>query len=128
MNKIIKKQFFFKMNKSAKEILIGMLLGDGHIRRSGADNAYIAYEQSLKKKEYFNYVKDSLEKEGLPLSDNQLYSRFYPRRSSTTESVRFSSKAIPELKELADMFLDEDGKKKIPSNIGTELTPKALAQ
>jgi hypothetical protein len=40
------------MNKISKEILIGILLGDGHIRRSGANKAYITFEQSLKKKNW----------------------------------------------------------------------------
>ena len=33
------------MNKTAREILIGMLLGDGHIIRSGPNKALIAFEQ-----------------------------------------------------------------------------------
>lgn len=115
------------MNKTIREIFIGMLLGDGHIRRSGPNNAYIAFEQSKKKKEYFDYVKDILEKEGMSLSDNQTYARIDPRYSKT-ESIRFSTKATPDLKPLADMFLDGEGKKKIPSNIRVDLTPRALAQ
>ncbi len=42
------------MNKKSKEILIGILLGDGHIRRSGANKAYITFEQSLKKNKKLN--------------------------------------------------------------------------
>lgn len=38
------------MNKTMREIFVGMLLGDGHIRRSGINKAYIAHEQSKKKK------------------------------------------------------------------------------
>lgn len=39
------------MKKISKEILIGILLvlRLGHIRRSGANKAYITFEQSLKK-------------------------------------------------------------------------------
>ena len=44
------------MNKTIREIFTGMLLGDGHIRRSGANKAYITFEQSSKKADYFNYV------------------------------------------------------------------------
>lgn len=69
------------MTKNIREIFIGMLLGffDGHINRSGTDKAYIAFEQSSKKEDYLNYVKELLVKEGMVLSDNQTYVRFEDR-------------------------------------------------
>ena len=115
------------MTKNVREILIGMLLGDGHIRRSGPDKAYIAFEQSSKKAEYLNSVKDALAKEGVLLSDNQTYVREDSRYGTINTSVRFSTKATEDFKPLADLFLDENGKKRIPLNIGDELTHKGLA-
>lgn len=115
------------MNKTIKEIFTGMLLGDGHIRRSGVNKAYITFEQSTKKTEYFNYVNDLLQKEGLELSDPRTYTRQDPRYDSTNESIRLTTKAMEELKPLADMFLDEKGNKIIPSNIGEHITHKSLA-
>ena len=115
------------MNKTAREIFIGMLLGDGHIRRSGPNKAYIAFEQSTKKTEYFNNVKDILAKEGVELTDNRTYVREDTRYGSTNSSVRFSTKASEDYKPLADLFLDEEGKKIINPNIGDELTIKGLA-
>lgn len=115
------------MNKIIKEILTGMLLGDGHIRRSGLDKAYITFEQSAKKTEYFNYVHDLLRKEGLEIPKAKTYSRFDSRYDITNESVHLTTKALTELKAFADMFLDEEGKKKIPSNIGELLTHRSLA-
>jgi hypothetical protein len=115
------------MNKTVREIFIGMLLGDGHIRRSGPNKAYIAFEQSSKKTEYLNYVKDILIQEGMELSDNQTYTREDARHGSINKSIRFSTKASEELKPLADLFLDDEGKKRIHPNIGEELTVKSLA-
>lgn len=115
------------MNKPIREILIGMLLGDGHIRRSGMNKAYITFEQSSKKKEYFNYVHDLLKKEGLKLSNPTEYSRHDIRYNTKNESIHFTTGAMEELTPLADMFLDEEGKKKIPSNIKEHLTHKGLA-
>lgn len=115
------------MNKTVREIFIGMLLGDGHIRRSGASKAYISFEQSSKKTEYLNYVRESLAKEGVVLTDNLSYTRTDLRHGSENKSIRFSTRASEDLKPLADMFLDEEGKKIIPSNIGEELTAKSLA-
>lgn|ERR1700753_3000943 len=116
------------MNKIIKEVFIGMLLGDGHIRRSGLDKAYITFEQSAKKTEYFNYVYNLLQKEGLDIPEAKSYSRFDSRYDITNESVHFTTKSLTELKPLADMFLNEEGKKKIPSNIGELLTYRSLAQ
>ena len=45
------------MNKTVREIFIGMLLGYGHIRRSGPNKAYIAFEQSSKKNRIFKLCK-----------------------------------------------------------------------
>ena len=115
------------MNKTMREIFVGMLLGDGHIRKSGLNKAYITFEQSSKKTDYLNYVKDILQKEGLNLSDSKTYSRFDSRYNKVNESIHFTTGAMEELKPLADMFLDEEGNKKIPSNIGEYLTHKSLA-
>ena len=45
-DKIVK---ILNMNKALKDMLIGVLLGDAHIRKSGLDKAYITFEQSKKK-------------------------------------------------------------------------------
>lgn len=115
------------MNKTVKEIFTGMLLGDGHIRRSGLNKAYITFEQSAKKPEYFNYVHNLLQKEGVNMTEVREYSRFDARFNNTTESLRLSTKALEELKPLADMFLDEEGKKRIPSDIKEHLNHRSLA-
>jgi hypothetical protein len=105
------------LNKNIREIFIGMLLGDGHILRSGQNKAYIAFEPSSKKTDYLNYVKDILNKEGMELSDNQTYVHDDVRYGVQNSSVRFSTKALEELKPLADLFLDDEGRKKISSDI-----------
>lgn len=115
------------MNNSLKEIFVGMLLGDGHIRRSGLKKAYITFEQSAKKTDYFNYVREILNKEGFNISDTKIYTREDQRYSTSTSSVHFSTYSLEELQPLAEIFLDESGKKKIPSNIGEHLTMKSLA-
>lgn len=115
------------MKQNVREIFIGMLLGDGHIRRSGSNNAYIAFEQSAKKTEYLNFVKETLTKEGIELNSNQTYVREDARYGTTNSSVRFSTKVSEDLKPLADLFLDDEGKKRIHPDIGKELTVKGLA-
>jgi hypothetical protein len=119
------------MNQTIKEILIGIILGDGSIRRSGKNTAFVSFEQSTKKTEYFNYLYDNLKKEGegLILSEPRIRSSYDPRYDTTNGAIRFSIKATEKLKPLADIFLNEVGKKIIPSyEIMYELlTPRALA-
>ena len=38
------------------EMLIGTLLGDAHIGRSGLNKAFISFEQSKQKIEYLNFL------------------------------------------------------------------------
>ena len=115
------------MKKNIREMLTGILLGDGHIRRSGTNKAYITFEQSKKKQGYFNYVHEMMRNEGLVDSAPKEYLRNDPRYNSQTESLQFSTKASEEYVPLANLFLDSEGKKKIPSNIGEYLTHKGLA-
>lgn len=50
-------------------MLIGVILGDAHIKRTGLNKAYITFEQYSKKLDYINYLHPlSKSKEGgLPL-------------------------------------------------------------
>nr|AVR57731.1 hypothetical protein C0989_000032 [Termitomyces sp. T132] len=117
------------MNKTLKDMLIGVLLGDGHIRRSGLNKAYISFEQSSKKTEYMNYLHSLAQEGGLPLTNENLkeYSREDLRYQVTNKSLYFRTKATEELKPMADLFLNEEGKKVIPANIADHLTSRSLA-
>jgi hypothetical protein len=57
------------MNKVLREILIGAILGDAHIRKTGLNKAFISFEQSSKKADYLNFLHGLVKKEGLPLMD-----------------------------------------------------------
>jgi hypothetical protein len=117
------------MNKTLREILIGVILGDAHIGRTGLSKAFISFEQSSKKAEYLKHLHDLVQKEGLPLIKEGLttYSRKDPRYSVKNNSLYFRTQSLEELKPLADIFLDENGKKHIPYNIKEVLTHRGLA-
>lgn len=117
------------MTKRLRELLIGTLLGDAHIKKVGSDKAYITFEQSKKKSEYINYLFEQSKEEGLALKSDSLkeYNRFDDRYNSTNSSLYFRSEASEELRPLADLFLNEEGKKVIPSNISDHLSPRSLA-
>ena len=116
------------MSKGLKEILIGILLGDASIRRSGINKASISFAQSGQKKDYFNQVYNSIQKENLPLNEPNLRNFVDPRYPNKVYSaISFSSKPSEDLRPIADLFLDANGKKIVPSNISDLLTPKSLA-
>jgi len=117
------------MNKVLRETLIGAILGDAHICKTGLNKAFISFEQSSKKADYLNFLHDLVKKEGLPLMDETVrtYLRQDVRYNTQNSSLYFRTQSIEELRPLADMFLDEAGAKHIPKNIAEELTHRSLA-
>jgi len=117
------------LNKQIKEFLIGTLLGDAHIGRTGLNKAFISFEQSSKKREYLNYLLNITKEGEIPLMDENIreYLRDDPRYKTTNRSLYFRTQSIEELKPMADLFLDTEGKKIIPQNIADHLTARSLA-
>jgi len=117
------------MNKALKDMLIGVILGDAHIGKIGLDKAFISFEQSKSKINYINYLHSLTKEGGLPLLDESIkeYSREDFRYNSKTNSLYFRTQSLEVLRPLADQFLDNEGKKIIPTNIGELLTPRSLA-
>ena len=100
------------MKKSITELLVGALLGDAHIGRTGLNKAFISFEQSKQKIEYLNYLHKITKEAGFDLKEPVTYSRIDSRYSNkTNESLYFRTESLEELKPLADMFLDSEGKK-----------------
>jgi len=60
------------LNKQIKEFLIGTLLGDAHIGRTGLNKAFISFEQSTKKREYLNYLLNITKEGEIPLMDDNI--------------------------------------------------------
>jgi hypothetical protein len=117
------------MNKRLKDMLIGVILGDAHIGRTGLDKAFISFEQSKSKMNYLIYLQTLTKEGGLPLLDDSIkeYSREDSRYNNKTNSLYFRTQSLEVLRPLADQFLDESGKKIIPTNIVELLTPRSLA-
>ena len=116
------------MTKQLKDLLVGLLLGDAHIRKVGTSKAYFTFEQSTKKADYFNHVYDAVKAENLVKEAPAFYERSDPRYpGKVTSSYHFKSNTVEDLRPLADLFLDENGGKIIPSNISDLLTERSLA-
>ena len=60
------------MNKILKEILVGVLLGDAHIGRTGLDKAFISFEQSKNKESYINHLFSLTKENGLALMEDSI--------------------------------------------------------
>lgn len=117
------------MKKQLKDMLVGALLGDASIRRTGLDKAYITFEQSGKKSEYLNYLYNLSKEQGLPLLSETVkeYTRSDSRYGTKNTSLYFRTQSLEELKPFADLFLDEFGKKKIHPSISDHLNERSLA-
>ena len=115
------------MKKKIKDILIGTLLGDAHIRATKSCTAYITFEQSIQHKDYIQYLFEIMNEKDLCLNEPKIYVRNDYRYKTITKSVYFRTKAMTEFKLLADMFLDENGKNIVPTDIAEHLTARSLA-
>ena len=115
------------MGNLLKEMLIGTILGDAHLGRTGLNRAFLTFEQSSKKSDYLNHIYNIINQEDLALEEPRSYSREDSRYNITNQSLYFRTKSLEELKPFADMFLDKDNKKTIPVNIADYLTPRSLA-
>jgi hypothetical protein len=104
-----------EMNIKTKELLVGLILGDGYVGRSG-NKSFITLEQTSKHKDYVYYVYDLLTEAGVELYPIKHYSRSDKRYNSVNSSVYFKSHNLESLNFLADMFIS-DGKKVISPEI-----------
>ena len=129
-------------SRGAGDFLVGTLLGDAHIRRTGLykEKAYLTFEQSSKKAEYINYLLETTKKEGIPLDPSgacgprgkgndilKEYSRTDSRYNVTNKSLYFRTQSTDMLSPIANLFLNEEDKKIVPTNISELLTPRSLA-
>lgn len=113
------------MTKIQKAIIIGSILGDGFLQKTGSKNARLRLEHSLKQKEYLlwkcqilgNYFQ----------SKPQILERNNPIFGKTYQYIRAQSYSGSEFGNLCHLFY-VDGKKIIPNKISDLLKdPLSLA-
>jgi LAGLIDADG DNA endonuclease family len=115
------------MNDKIKDILVGCLLGDAHIEKSGKNKAYITFEQTVKHKQYILNIYELLKSvEGLGLHDIKYYKRTDSRYKVVNESIYFKTHSSELLFPFLEMFLLND-KKILPLDIENLLNPITLA-
>ena len=113
------------------EIMIGLLLGDGHIqKRSINGNSRFIYGQSSLRLHHLNYFNHVFE-----LFKPYLSKDFNPKKRSFTDkrsnkkysSVQFATLSLPCFNYYKDLFYNSNYLKIVPSNIQNLLSPRGFA-
>ena len=118
------KQKAGDMNKEQRSILVGTLLGDGHLETQNQGRTYrLKIEHSIKQKDYTDWLYqkfkswvNELPKEKSKVVKGKTYTNYY-----------FQTRSIGGFRFYGQIFYDKDGKKVIPEFIDKLLTPLALA-
>jgi len=118
-----------KINSPLDEIIIGLLLGDGHLQSRNGNSRFIYAQSSLRENHlnYFYHVysmfKPFLSKEFEAKSRSFLDNR----TNKTYSSISFATLSLPCFNLYRSLFYNEKNKKFVPSNINQLLTPRGLA-
>lgn len=114
-----------KLSSRQKEIVYGVVWGDGYLQPTGVKNARLRIEHSLKQKEYAEWIYKELK--NLFAHAPHSLQRVHPFTKRTYEYVRLQSHSSPWFGKLRKIFY-ENGKKRIPNEISRFLSsPLTLA-
>lgn len=113
-----------KISSVERDILIGTILGDAYIQKTGEKNARLRLEHGAHQKEYLLWKVQHLKQffQGKP----KYLERVHPLTGRTYKYWRHQSQSGPFLGKLRKLFY-KDGTKKIPENIEKLLTPRSLS-
>ncbi len=103
-----------ELTNRQKDILYGMILGDGYLQKTGSKNARLRVEHSLKQNEYAEWKYAELEH--IFQSEPQFIQRTHPVSHRTYEYVRLQSYASAFLGDMRERFY-QDKKKIVPVEI-----------
>ena len=125
MNKDERSQF--KLDPYLKQVLIGNILGDVHMRRfSEKANARLVFAQGDKNASYLLYLYELFQE--YVLTPPKISKSIDKKTGKLKYKLSFASLSLPCFNELYELFYTSDsGKKIIPKNIGDLLTPISLA-
>ncbi|MFH1407690.1 MAG: hypothetical protein ABIG91_01475 [Patescibacteria group bacterium] len=113
-----------KISQRQKQILYGIILGDGYLQKTGEKNARLRLEHGQKQKEYLFWKVNQFKKlfQGKPV----YLERIHPKTKKKYGYWRYQSQSTPYLGKLRKIFYPED-KKKIPRNLSDHLSSQTLA-
>lgn len=113
-----------KLSSIQRDILIGTILGDAYLQKTGEKNARLRLEHGANQKDYLLWKVHNLAQlfQGKPT----YIERVHPISGRTYKYWRHQSQTMPFLGKLRKIFY-YDGKKHIPKNLEKLLTPRSLA-
>jgi hypothetical protein len=108
-----------KLTKRQEAILVGTVLGDAYLQKTGTKNARLRLEHSDKQKEYVLWKAKSFPKlfQGKPT----LLKRRHPKTNKIYSYVRHQSNSSPIFGKWREVFY-QNGKKLIPKTLSSILT------
>ena len=118
------KQKAGDMNEKQRSIMVGTLLGDGHLETQNQGRTYrLKIEHTIKQKEYTDFLYQNFKSwaNELPKEKNKVV------RGKTYTNYYFQTRSVGEFRFYGQIFYDKNGKKRIPDFIAKLLTPLALA-
>jgi len=119
----------FKINNPLDEILIGLLLGDGHLQCRNTNSRFIYGQSSLREHHlnYFYHIFDLFK----PFVNKDFIIKprsFVDKTTNKTYgSLYFSTLTLPCFNYYRNLFYNLENKKIVPNNIQQLLTPRSLA-
>ena len=114
------------LTKRQKEIIVGILLGDGYLQATGKRSARLKLEHSEKQKDYIFWKYEELK--NLMQDKPKRLERYNPKWRKTYTYYRCQSHSTPLLGKFKRLFYDEAGRKRVPEKIGMLLkAPLSLA-
>lgn len=108
------------LTKRQKAIIIGTVLGDGYLQKTGAKNARLRLEHSIKQKDYLLWKVVQINKRLFRGKPSHL-TRTHPHSRKVYRYVRYQSNSTPILGKLREKFY-QDGQKIIPEELSRLLT------
>jgi len=112
------------LSLAQKQILYGILLGDGYLQPASKENARLRLEHSIKQKNYLLWKAKIFSPlfQGRP----KYLERIHPKTKRKYKYWRYQSYSNPLLGKFRKVFYSE-GRKKIPEKIENYLNPRTLA-
>ncbi len=110
-----------RVSKEQKDIIVGTLLGDGHLEKQGKGETFrLKIKHSFHQKEYVDWLYEKLSP--FVLSPPKTF-----HKKDGYENYGFQTLSLRNFKFFRDQFYTKEGEKKIPKNIGKMLNPLSVA-
>ncbi len=118
------QKYLLKLTEKQRSILVGTLLGDGHMETQNNGQTYrLKIEHSIKQAAYVDWLYEQFKNWVRTLPQ----SKFKSINNTRYENYGFQTLSFGQFRFYAKQFYDENGRKRVPLQIRRWLSPLALA-